>query len=80
MNTYSNKQEFWCLVEVKTFKQIQLYLTQFEIEQEIIRLYGTLNNNNVVAFFYSANSTDFNTWQTVPGNELIDWVENKVTH
>lgn len=76
MITYNNKQEFWCIVEVDTYKPVQLYLTKFEIEQEIIRLYGTLDNSNVIAFYYGASSTEFQTWQKVPGNELIDWVKD----
>jgi hypothetical protein len=51
------------------------YLTQIDIEQEIHRVYGTLNNTSVISDYHTSRSVDFNNWKTVLGSEFIDWIK-----
>jgi hypothetical protein len=72
---YTNKNEFWCLVDKNTLLPICIYLTQIDIEQEIHRVYGTLNNTSVISDYHTSQSVDFNNWKTVLGSEFIDWIK-----
>lgn len=71
---YLNKNSFWCLYDSKTSEALQVFMTEKETLQEILRLYGCINTPLVFFTYYEPYSAFFSNWKQIKGSELIDWV------